>query len=64
MYVTGGVGSRAQGEAFGEPYELPNQQAYTESCAAIANMMWNWRMLSGTGDARYTDVLEKAFTTA
>lgn len=60
MYVTGGIGSRAQGEAFGEPYELPNQQAYTESCAAIGNMIWNYRMLAATGDAKYTDVLERA----
>ncbi len=59
MYLTGGVGSRSAGEAFGEPYELPNQIAYTESCAAIAAMMWNWRMLAATGDARYTDVLER-----
>jgi len=60
MYITGGVGSRAKGEAFGEPYELPNAQAYTESCAAIANMMWNWRMLAATGEARFTDVIERA----
>jgi uncharacterized protein len=60
MYVTGGVGSRAQGEAFGEPYELPNSQAYTESCAAIGNMIWNFRMLSITGEARFADVLERA----
>jgi hypothetical protein len=60
MYVTGGVGSRAAGEAFGEPYELPNLAAYTESCAAIANLMWNWRMLKATGDARHADVVERA----
>ena len=60
MYLTGGVGSRASGEAFGEPYELPNRQAYTESCAAIGNMIWNWRMLAATGQARFTDVLERA----
>ncbi len=60
MYITGGVGSRARGEAFGEPYELPNLLAYTESCAAIGNMFWNWRLLAATGDARYTDVLERA----
>jgi len=45
MYVTGGVGSRSDGEAFGDAYELPNFRAYGESCAAIGNMMWNWRML-------------------
>jgi hypothetical protein len=60
MYVTGGVGSRAEGEAFGEAYELPNYQAYGESCAAIGNMMWSWRMLAATGDAKFTDVIERA----
>ncbi len=60
MYVTGGVGARAQGEAFGEPYELPNAQAYGESCAAIGNMMWNWRMLAASGEARFADVVERA----
>ncbi len=60
MYVTGGVGARSEGEAFGESYELPNSRAYGESCAAIGNMMWNWRMLAATGDAKYTDVIERA----
>ncbi|HXX01879.1 MAG TPA: beta-L-arabinofuranosidase domain-containing protein, partial [Candidatus Acidoferrales bacterium] len=60
MYVTGGVGSRSDGEAFGDAYELPNFRAYGESCAAIGNMMWNWRMLAVTGDAKFTDVLERA----
>jgi len=60
MYVTGGVGARSAGEAFGEPYELPNAQAYGESCAAIGNMMWNWRMLAATGEARYADIIERA----
>lgn len=60
MYITGGIGSRSAGEAFGDPYELPNAKAYTESCAAIANMMWNWRMLAASADAKYTDVIELA----
>src|SRR4051812_48899432 len=60
MYVTGGVGSRSDGEAFGDAYELPNFRAYGESCAAIGNMMWNWRMLSVTGNAKFTDVVERA----
>src|SRR3954451_19066494 len=60
MYITGGVGARAAGEAFGEPYELPNAQAYGESCAAIGNMMWNWRMLAASGEAKYADVIERA----
>src|SRR5216683_1113762 len=60
MYVTGGVGSRSEGEAFGDAYELPNFRAYGESCAAIGNMMWNWRMLAVTGEAKFTDVIERA----
>ena len=60
MYITGGVGSREAGEAFGEPYELPNAQAYGESCAAIGNMMWNWRMLLAMGESRFADVIERA----
>ena len=60
MYITGGVGARGQGEAFGEAYELPNAQAYGESCAAIGNMMWNWRMLAASGEARFADVVERA----
>ncbi len=60
MYITGGVGARSQGEAFGESYELPNSTAYGESCAAIGNMMWNWRMLAATGEAKYADVIERA----
>jgi DUF1680 family protein len=60
MYITGGVGSRAAGETFGAPYELPNSQAYGESCAAIGNMIWNWRMLLATGEGRFGDVIERA----
>ena len=60
MYITGGVGARGEGEAFGDAYELPNLRAYGESCAAIGNMMWNWRMLAVTGEGRFTDVIERA----
>lgn len=60
MYITGGAGSRAGGESFGDAYELPSEQAYAETCASIANVMWNFRMLTLTGDARYADVLERA----
>lgn len=59
LYITGGIGSRQSGEAFGEAFELPNQLAYTESCAAIASFFWNWRMLAATGEARFTDQLER-----
>ena len=60
MYISGGVGARAEGEAFGEAYELPNARAYGESCAAIGNMMWNWRMLAANGDAKHADIVERA----
>jgi DUF1680 family protein len=60
LYITGGVGARSDGETFGSAYELPNERAYGESCAAIGNFMWNWRMLSASGEARFTDVMERA----
>lgn len=60
LYITGGMGSRAQGEGFGPDYELPNHTAYCETCAAISNVYWNYRMFLATGDARYMDVLERA----
>jgi DUF1680 family protein len=60
LYITGGVGARSEGEAFGDAYELPNARAYGESCAAIGNMMWNFRMLAATGDSRHADVIERA----
>lgn len=58
MYVSGGLGARHEGEAFGEDYELPNARAYAESCAAIGSILWQWRMLAYSGDARYADLLE------
>jgi hypothetical protein len=58
-YLTGGVGSRHHGEAIGEPYELPPDRAYCETCAAIANIMWNWRLLLVTGESRFADLLER-----
>ncbi len=60
MYITGGIGSRSNGESFGDPYELPSGQAYAETCASVANVMWNFRMLAITGNSRYADVLERA----
>ena len=59
IYLTGGIGSRRGGEAFGDDYELPNKTAYNETCAAIANAMWNHRMFLLHGDAKYLDVLER-----
>ncbi|HET7769714.1 MAG TPA: beta-L-arabinofuranosidase domain-containing protein, partial [Chloroflexota bacterium] len=63
-YVTGGLGARRQGEAFGDDYELPNDTAYAETCAAIGGFLWNWRMLhldpDTTSRARYADWMEIA----
>ncbi len=59
-YVTGGLGSRYQGEAFGADYELPNDRAYAETCAAVGGIFWNARLLAATGDARYADWSETA----
>ena len=59
LYLTGGIGARHKGEAFGDDYELPNLTAYAETCAAIANAMWNHRMFLLHGESRYIDVLER-----
>lgn len=60
FYITGGLGARHHGEAFGDNYELPNATAYNETCAAIANIFWNQRMFQLHGDAKYIDVLERS----
>jgi hypothetical protein len=59
MHLNGGIGARHAGEAFGENFELPNESAYLETCAAIANALWNQRMFLLHGDAKYIDVLER-----
>ena len=58
-YLTGGVGARHNGEAFGADYELPNLTAYNETCAAIAQVYLNYRMFLLHGDAKYFDCLER-----
>ena len=60
LYITGGIGSRPQGEGFGPEYELNNHTGYCETCASIANVYWNHRMFLATGDAKYADVCERA----
>ncbi len=60
LYITGGIGSRAQGEGFGPNYELNNMTGYLETCASIANVFWNYRMFLATGDSKYVDVYERA----
>jgi uncharacterized protein len=59
LYLTGGIGARRKGEAFGDNYELPNLAAYNETCAAVANVYWNQRLFQLHGDAKYVDVLER-----
>ena len=58
-YVTGGLGAHHMDEAFGDAYELPPDRCYGETCAAIASVQWNQRMLLVTGEARYADLLER-----
>ena len=60
LFITGGIGSRAQGEGFGPNYELNSRTAYCETCAAIANVYWNHRMFLATGESKYMDVVERA----
>jgi hypothetical protein len=60
MYITGGIGARHEGEAFGNAYELPNDSAYCETCAAIGLAFWAHRLNLLHGDAQYVDVLERA----
>jgi uncharacterized protein len=58
-YLTGGNGSRHEGESFGDRFELPPDRAYNETCAAIASFQWAWRLLLATGDSRYADHMER-----
>jgi uncharacterized protein len=59
LYLTGGIGSAGGWEGFGPAYELGNASAYAETCASIANALWNYRMFLLRGDARYMDVFER-----
>ena len=59
IYVQGGAGAIGSGERYGDNYELPNETAYNETCAAIANVYWNQRMFLLHGESKYIDVLEK-----
>lgn len=65
-FVTAGIGSRWEGEAFGKDFELPNERAYTETCAAIGSIMWAWRMLvlRAEDNTRYADWIEHALYNA
>jgi uncharacterized protein len=58
-YLTGGIGAHHSDEAFGDPYELPNERSYCETCAAISSIMLSWRMLMITGESKYADLVER-----
>ena len=76
MYVTGATGALYDGaspdgskahssiqlvhQAYGRAYQLPNITAYNESCATVGFILWNWRMLAITGEARFADLIELA----
>ncbi|GCE31575.1 hypothetical protein KDA_70590 [Dictyobacter alpinus] len=60
MYVTGGIGTSRHNEGFTADYDLPNETAYAETCAAIGLVMWSQRMLRLDCDSRYADVMEHA----
>lgn len=59
QYLTGGVGARSGSEAFGDAYELPNAEAYTETCASIGNALWNYRLFLLHGESKSMDVFER-----
>jgi DUF1680 family protein len=59
LYLTGGIGSSATGEAFGKPYELPNMTAYNETCASVGMDYWNYRLFLLHGDGKYVDIMER-----
>lgn len=59
IYLTGGICSKGEYEAFGENYELPNEDAYTETCASVGNILWNQRLFQLEGDGKYMDIIER-----
>lgn len=60
MYITGGIGSSRENEGFTYDYDLPNDTAYAETCAAIASVFWNHRLLQWRCDSRFADEMERA----
>jgi uncharacterized protein len=64
MYVTGGIGPSEANEGFTADYDLPNENAYQETCASAAMVLWNHRLFNVTGDAKYTDVMEQSLYNA
>ncbi len=64
MYITGGIGAQGANEGFGKPYDLPNETAYSETCASVGMVFWNQRMNMLSGNAKYIDVLERSLYNA
>lgn len=64
MYITGGIGSSGSNEGFSVDYDLPNERAYSETCASVGMVFWNQRMNSLEGDSKYVDVLERSLYNA
>ena len=60
MYITGGIGSSGNNEGFSNDFDLPNEQAYCETCASVGMVFWNQRMNLLTGDSKFIDVLERS----
>lgn len=60
MYITGGIGSSGSNEGFSKDYDLPNEQAYCETCASVGMVFWNQRMNLLTGNSKFIDVLERS----
>lgn len=60
LFITGGIGARSDWEGFGANYELNSHKAYCETCAAISNVYWNYRMFLATGESKYIDICERA----
>ena len=60
MYITGGIGSAGDNEGFSKDYDLPNEDAYCETCASVGMVLWNQRMCQLTGESKYVDVLERS----
>jgi DUF1680 family protein len=64
MYITGGIGSSGGNEGFSKDYDLPNENAYCETCASVGMVFWNQRMNSLTGESKYIDILERSLYNA
>ncbi|WP_217376187.1 glycoside hydrolase family 127 protein [Paenarthrobacter ureafaciens] len=58
-YITGGMGSRHEGESFGDDFELPSDRAYSETCAGVGSLMLSWRLLLADGNPKYADLMER-----